>query len=139
MAPYGLEPVYPNRSLRGRRDEPYILYHLRNFLEGDIYSRMVKCDRYTYRSVYYNSKGVQIGVISSFSYEPEYPTNPYFVEWHPFRVSVPLETSRRSLHYRSIFKAEKFLRRELTPVGRFINSVVLVLTSGNKFARTGWN
>jgi len=139
MAPYDMEPVFPNHSPVGRKKEPYIIRHLRNLLEGNIYSRLVRYDQYTYRRVYYNSRGVQVGVISSFSYEPEYQPNPNYRDWHPFRVSVPLETSRRFLHYSSIMKAEKFLRRELTPVGRFINSAKIALTYGNKFARTGWN
>jgi hypothetical protein len=85
--------------------------------------------------VYYNTKGVQIGIINTFSYEKEPGT---IVEWHPFRVSSPVEHSRRHLHYRSLSKAVRFLRREVTPLGRFLNSLKIILTAGSSFARTGY-
>lgn len=97
--------------------------------------RTVRNDPHTWRRVYYNKRGIQVGVISTYSHESE---GIYIRKWHPFRVSTPLESSRRFIHYRSIRKAERFLRRELHPLGRFLNSLVIILTCGNKFARTGW-
>lgn len=135
FAPPGLNPIYPNHSLVGRSGEPAIWFHLRNKVEGEIYYKTVRNDSLTWRRVYYNAKGIQIGIIHTFSHEEE-PGTP--VEWHPFRVSSPVEHSRRHLYYRRLDKAVNFLRREVTPIGRFINSVNIVLTSGSNFARTGY-
>jgi hypothetical protein len=135
FAPPGLNRVHPDHSRVGRSGEPAIWFHLRNKVEGEIYYKTVRNDSLTWRRVYYNNKGVQIGVIHTFTYESE-PDIP--VEWHPFRVSSPVEHSRRHLHYRSLPKAEIFLRREVTPLGRFLNSLRIILTAGSSFARTGY-
>jgi hypothetical protein len=122
--PPGLKPASPN--------------FVGNRLEREVFCKVVRNDKYLFRKVYYNSRGVQVAVVTSFSHEPEYGENPYFVEWHPFRVSIPLETSRRAIHFRSILKAERFVRRELTFLGRLLNSTLIVMTAGHTFARTGY-
>ena len=88
--------------------------------------KTVRNDSRIWRRVYYQysqeiEKTLQIGVLTSHVLEPD-TEGP--LEYSLIHVHVPIEKERPVTKCQRINQAEKFLFRELSPLGRMVNKFI---------------
>lgn len=91
--------------------------------------KVVRNDGEIWRRVYYNpDTKIQVAVVtcSKLHYEPD-PDEP--LQWGPYRVCFPHEHAGWSFQCTDIGKAEKYIGRQCTRIGRIRNALQFTLAN----------